>query len=449
MDTQILLAFISPRDPSHIQDILSLSSLAPLAAGISLFGPTTDVAQNTLIDCQWNAVTTDPATFSLVMQLSNGTADFGENALLTIVQRGNRTTGEVSRIKIVLLEPHRLAAYVDPFDPTTEPFAVSPSFQVVANSMYGPAAVTFSPSIYRDLTPIVQYIHTLQFFQQRLIHSSHSTPSKSRIPIVVAATIGCAALTLGILGTVFFILRRRKARKLDLLGGRPFPLSTPDPEPINPRGHRAAFITTPVFSAPLSKSQAGSSSGSSGAVVVARLFEKTEMELEDLRAEIRGLRLGQDALPPSWQPVRSRDPESLIGSTIRVPPSSRGRFYRSFAISTLKEREPGWTPIRWNGKVSMNGPTSTGQSSALPGHVCTMTIGDGVGVALDSASGGREEERPYLITERTASKYRGANPGIIGVAGRSVGKIGSGDRGEMVARENEEEAPGIEEVSVG
>jgi hypothetical protein len=38
------------------------------------------------------------------MQLSNGTADFGENALLTIVQRGNRTTGEVSRIKIVLLE---------------------------------------------------------------------------------------------------------------------------------------------------------------------------------------------------------------------------------------------------------------------------------------------------------------------------------------------------------
>jgi hypothetical protein len=38
-------------------------------------------------------------------------------------------------------------------------------------------------------------------------------------------------------------------------------------------------------------------------VVVARLFEKTEMELEDLRAEIRGLRLGQDALPPSYSQI--------------------------------------------------------------------------------------------------------------------------------------------------
>ncbi|KAF7359737.1 hypothetical protein MVEN_00698300 [Mycena venus] len=289
------------QDISQMFGIALLSSLAPLAAGIVLFNPTTNVAQNTFVDCQWNAVTTDPATFSLVMQFFNGTADFGENAVVTIVRRGNTTTGVVNGIKNVLdLGPHRLAAYVDPFDPTTEPFAVSPSFQVVAN-VSASASSLVAPPVSTFVSGPTSTLGT-----GGVAPTSTSTPSSSssnKSPIVVAATTGCAALILVILGTVL-ILHRRKARKLDLLRGRPFPPSTPDPEPINPRGHRAAFTTTPVFSTPLFESQATSSSGSNGsAVVVARLLEKTELELEDLRAEIRGLRLGQDALPPSYSPV--------------------------------------------------------------------------------------------------------------------------------------------------
>jgi hypothetical protein len=36
------------------------------------------------------------------MQLFNGTADFGENAVVTIVRRGNTTTGVVNGVKNVL-----------------------------------------------------------------------------------------------------------------------------------------------------------------------------------------------------------------------------------------------------------------------------------------------------------------------------------------------------------
>ncbi|KAF8148774.1 hypothetical protein K438DRAFT_2027472 [Mycena galopus ATCC 62051] len=111
-----------------------LSTLVHLAAGISLLNPTTDVTLGTFVDCQWNAVPTDPATFSLVMQFSNGSADFGDHDVITIVQRGNATTGIQNDITNVnLLGPHRLAAYADPFDPTTEPLAVAPTFQVIVN----------------------------------------------------------------------------------------------------------------------------------------------------------------------------------------------------------------------------------------------------------------------------------------------------------------------------
>ncbi|KAJ7127841.1 hypothetical protein C8R44DRAFT_778891 [Mycena epipterygia] len=134
--------------------ITLLSPLAHLAAGISLFNPTTDVAQGTSVECQWNALPADPATFSLVMQFFNGSADFGENAVVTIVRRGNTTTGVVKDIKNVIdLGPHRLAAFVDPFNATTQPFAVSPSFQVVANSTFASTSSSAAPPILPTAPP--------------------------------------------------------------------------------------------------------------------------------------------------------------------------------------------------------------------------------------------------------------------------------------------------------
>ncbi|KAJ7583346.1 hypothetical protein C8J56DRAFT_207424 [Mycena floridula] len=113
-----------------------IHSLSHLVAGISLSGPSTDVTVNTTIACQWTAESLeDPETFSLVMQFSDGKTDFGDRALITIIRRGNTTNGTMSNIPNVHdLGPHRLAAYADPFDPTSQPFSVSPSFLVVPSS---------------------------------------------------------------------------------------------------------------------------------------------------------------------------------------------------------------------------------------------------------------------------------------------------------------------------
>ncbi|KAJ6556409.1 hypothetical protein B0H19DRAFT_141969 [Mycena capillaripes] len=254
--------------------------LAHFAAGISLLNPTSDVAQNTSLDCQWNADPGDPATFSLVMQFFNGITDFGENAMVTTVRRGIATTGVVNGIQNVIhLGSHRLAAYVDPFDPKTQPFAVSPSFKVVANSTSASTSSSAIPPILTMSSAPTSNLRTdwatptSTFTTSSSSVGSSASRSKSRTPIIVAATIGCTALALGILGTVFLMLRRRKTRTLDLLRGRPFPLSSP--EPVHP------------------------SSSSNSAQVVAQRLEKAEFELENLRAEMHGLRLERE-VPPSY-----------------------------------------------------------------------------------------------------------------------------------------------------
>ncbi|KAJ7812432.1 hypothetical protein B0H14DRAFT_2605749 [Mycena olivaceomarginata] len=108
------------------------SSLGHLVAGISLSVPTADVVQSTSVDCQWTAYATDPAAFALVVQFSNASSLFGELAAVTTVQRGTNTSGTVPNIKNVAVSGmHRLAAYADPFDPNSQPFALSPAFNVV------------------------------------------------------------------------------------------------------------------------------------------------------------------------------------------------------------------------------------------------------------------------------------------------------------------------------
>ncbi|KAJ7713054.1 hypothetical protein B0H16DRAFT_550030 [Mycena metata] len=108
-------------------------SFSHLVAGISLSVPTTNVAQFTTVDCQWTADATDPAQFALVMQFSNATSVFTQFAAVTTVQRGTTTSGTVANItNVQVLGMHRLAAYAAPFDPTSQPLALSPAFNVVA-----------------------------------------------------------------------------------------------------------------------------------------------------------------------------------------------------------------------------------------------------------------------------------------------------------------------------
>ncbi|KAJ6449877.1 hypothetical protein C8R45DRAFT_1114432 [Mycena sanguinolenta] len=282
-----------------------LSLLAHLAAGISLFNPTTDVVQGTFIDCQWNAVSSDPATFTLVMQFFNGTADFGDNAVFTIVRRANTTTGMVNDIKNV--------GDLGPYDPTTQPLALAPAFQVVPYSMSASASNPAAPSVFASAPTSTQ--GTDGFTPTRFFSSIPSPASQNRTPIIVGATIGCAALALGILGTAVLIVRGRNTRTLDLLRGRPFP--PVDPEPVNLYGHRAVFdaptgsivgssIVSPVSTheqRAVFKTPTGSSSGSSSEQVVAQGRENAELELQALRAEIDRLRLEQNALPPSYRLV--------------------------------------------------------------------------------------------------------------------------------------------------
>jgi hypothetical protein len=71
---------------------------------IVLSVPTTDVAAGTSVNCQWTSGATDPATFSLVMQFSNsGSSQFGDFAVVTVVQRGTTTSGTVPNIKNVAI----------------------------------------------------------------------------------------------------------------------------------------------------------------------------------------------------------------------------------------------------------------------------------------------------------------------------------------------------------
>ncbi|KAJ6556878.1 hypothetical protein DFH09DRAFT_1164644, partial [Mycena vulgaris] len=111
---------------------------------ISLSVPTTDVVAGTSVDCEWSASATDPTTFALVMQFSNAT-----------LARGTATNGTVPNIKNVANPGmHRLAAYVDPFDSGSPPFAVSPAFNVVnvaSASTYAASAQIYS-SLYADVS---------------------------------------------------------------------------------------------------------------------------------------------------------------------------------------------------------------------------------------------------------------------------------------------------------
>ncbi|KAJ6479347.1 hypothetical protein DFH09DRAFT_1215028, partial [Mycena vulgaris] len=122
---------------------------------ISLSVPTTDVVAGTSVDCEWSASATDPTTFALVMQFSNATSQFSQTAAVTTVQRGTATNGTVPNIKNVANPGmHRLAAYVDPFDSGSPPFAVSPAFNVVnvaSASTYAASAQIYS-SLYADVS---------------------------------------------------------------------------------------------------------------------------------------------------------------------------------------------------------------------------------------------------------------------------------------------------------
>jgi hypothetical protein len=94
----VIEPLFSPFDPNSQPFALS-PAFNVVVPNIALSVPTTDVAVGTSVNCQWTSGVTDPATFDLVMQF--GSPQFGEFAVVTVVQRGSTTSGTVPNIKNV------------------------------------------------------------------------------------------------------------------------------------------------------------------------------------------------------------------------------------------------------------------------------------------------------------------------------------------------------------
>ncbi|KAJ7594519.1 hypothetical protein C8J56DRAFT_440114 [Mycena floridula] len=108
---------------------ITLFSTALAAISLSVTPATDNVLVNTLIDCQWTASSSDPDTFNIVMEWD---PSFLEQALVTTVHRGAATSGTVSNIPNVhILGIHRVAAFSDPYVTTSQPLALSDTFEVV------------------------------------------------------------------------------------------------------------------------------------------------------------------------------------------------------------------------------------------------------------------------------------------------------------------------------
>ncbi|KAJ6524198.1 hypothetical protein B0H19DRAFT_1200642, partial [Mycena capillaripes] len=320
-----LAAYADPFDPNSQPFALS-PAFNVVAPTIALSVPTTDVAVGTSVNCQWTSGATDPATFSLVMQFSNsGSPQFGDLAVVIDVQRGTTTSGTVPNIKnVAVLGMHRLAAYADPFDSSAQPFSVSPAFNVIANSSQSSsaagvigAATSILPTEVSTSTP----------------SSTSSSRSNNHSTIIIAVVVVCVVLALAILA-LLLLLRRRRRKNGESSGiARPPSLLTEDlasngAATLNaPPSDIARFSTNPVsyrhdkmvqngylvpqrsFShrrpdesnPPLSDAGSGSTwavSESNSDRAVSQRLQRTEAELEALRAEVRTL----TQPPPSYFP---------------------------------------------------------------------------------------------------------------------------------------------------
>ncbi|KAJ7208907.1 hypothetical protein GGX14DRAFT_453602 [Mycena pura] len=316
-----LAAYADPFDP-NTQPLALSPPFNVVAPTIALSVPTTDVAVGTSVDCQWTSGATDPATFTLVMQFSNpGSPQFGDLAAVTVVQRGNTTSGTVPNIKnVAVLGMHRLAAYPDPFDSSApgQPFSVSPAFNVIANaSQSSPVtgligAPTSSLPTETPTSPSNRFIPPTS--------NNHNT-------IIIVVVVICVVLALAILGFLLLLRRRRRKNAEMSYTTRPRSLLTEDLGPSGvatlnaPLSDISRFSTAPVShqhektvllserslsdrgpdesNPPPSDTGDGSTwavSESSSDQAVSQRLQRTEAELEALRAEVRTL----TQPPPSY-----------------------------------------------------------------------------------------------------------------------------------------------------
>ncbi|KAJ7658417.1 hypothetical protein B0H17DRAFT_1213231 [Mycena rosella] len=225
------------------------------AAGIIGFSvPTTDVQVATSVDCQWTATPADPATFSLVMQFSDLGSEFGDIALVTIVRRGDATSGTVPSIQnvhivgcvcsflpaaailidnekpdLIIWQHMQSTALFLPFDATFTPFAFSPTFNVV-NSTCVPDIVGCLPG-----SSSVHLLDPPRILLVSPVHPFQPARSKNHSTIIIAVSVIVAALVVDIATFLIFLRHRRKSRTLDLnlLRGEPFPAPVPERLPSN------------------------------------------------------------------------------------------------------------------------------------------------------------------------------------------------------------------------
>lgn len=197
------------------------------------------------------------------MQFPNGSIAFGDLALITIVRRGNTTSGTVPNIPNVIdVGLHRLAAYADPYDPTSQPFVVSSAFNVIPSPTVS-AGGSLVPSTFLP-TSINLGLPT-----NSASASASPARSKNHSAIIIVVAIVCIVIVLVLLGVVLLLLRRRKARSL---------------------GHQRV---APPLASELVRSPADTESGAGSTVVMAPRLEKAGTRAPRPRLE-------QEAAPPPY-----------------------------------------------------------------------------------------------------------------------------------------------------
>ncbi|KAJ7658419.1 hypothetical protein B0H17DRAFT_1097052, partial [Mycena rosella] len=173
--------------------------------------------------------------------------EFGDTALVTIIRRGSVTSGTVPNIRNVLfLGLHRLAAYVDPFNATSEPLALSSAFNVVE-----PISAA-SPSGGATGTTLTSTTSSLSLTTPSGVPTNTPSPSspsaaesKNHYTIIIALSVICGGLGIGIaVSAILLLRRRRKLRTLDgnLIRGEPYSASASERQP-------KGFQSMPPFSA--------------------------------------------------------------------------------------------------------------------------------------------------------------------------------------------------------
>ncbi|KAJ7262346.1 hypothetical protein C8J57DRAFT_453203 [Mycena rebaudengoi] len=212
---------------------------------------------------------------------------------------------------------HRLAAYPDPFDSSAQAWSVSPAFNVIANSSQSSTGVVgASTSILPTNT------------------STSTSRSNNHNTIIIAVVVVCVVLALVILGLLLLLRRRRRRKNAEMSDiGRPRSVLDEDLGPSGaatlnaPPSDIARFNTGPVSrrhekmvnngylvpqrslpdrrpdesNPPLSDAGSGSTWAvpeSSSDREVSQRLQRTEAELEALRAEVRTL----TQPPPSYFP---------------------------------------------------------------------------------------------------------------------------------------------------